>query len=224
MKNLYGDQLTGLGNGCGVDIASQRADWLDQAACEFLHWLFEGGITPFAMDVGCGLGGQAFRMALTGADVLGIDVAQIASELRKQHPKITYLTQSVTDFPFVNGKKFQAPLDVVVMQRMIHYLRPSQATDVMRALRCMIRPGGRLFISASGLGSELGNDYPDKGKPWSERFCLLDEPMAKKHGIHAPVCLYEAVDLEKLVVDSGFRILSSEISKFGNIKVSAKQT
>ena len=221
MRNLYGDQLIGLGNGCGVDIASQRADWLDQAACEYLQELFEAGSTPLALDAGCGLGGQAYRMASAGANVLGVDMTQ--AEFRCQHDSITYFSQNVTEFPVIGNRGYVSDLDVVVMQRMIHYVRPLKAREVMRAVYYMLKPGGQLFISASGLGSELGSDYLDRSKSWDERFCLLDEPMAKKHGIHAPVCLYETVDLEKLVVDSGFRILSSETSQFGNIKVSAKR-
>lgn len=213
------DDLTGFANGYGADIAIQRADMLDQAACEYLQELYEAGLTPMALDAGCGLGGQAHRMASAGARVLGVDIAEQAC--RKQHDSILYHVQSVTDFPKIGERTRASEFDVVVMQRMIHYLHPIFANDVIKTVFCMIKPGGRFFVSASGLGSELGNGYLQT--EWAERFSKLELQMAKKHDIQVPVCLYELKDLVSLVRQNGFTILSADISPFGNIKVSAKK-
>lgn len=221
--NIYNDHPTCVTNGFGVDIASQRSDRLDQDACEYIQELFDTGMTPLAVDAGCGLGGLACRMASAGASVFAIDKATIDPALRKQHRNVVYVTQSVEDFPLVNLKLFNENLDVVVAQRMIHYLRPKPARQFIRNMATMLKPGGLAFVSASGMNSELGNDYPDIDKPWIERFSVLSEPMAVKHGIYPPVCLYFPNDLITLLTDSGFEILYSETSPFGNVKVSAKK-
>lgn len=216
--NLYGDRLIGVTESCGVDVASQRADWLDQAACEYLQELFESGITPLALDAGCGLGGQAYRMASAGACVIGVDKFQIP---RSPRENVSFFTQSVEEFPVIGNDRFVSAMDVVVMQRMIHYLQPTDAMELVRAVYSMLKPGGRFYVSASGLESELGDSYPDRDKLWINRFSRISNLMAEKHRILVPVCLYNANDLAELVANSGFEILSSQVSPFGNVKVSA---
>ena len=79
-------------------------------------------------------------------------------------------------------------------------------------------PGARLFISASGMQSELADGYPHAGNPVEERFALLAPAMQAKHGVREPVCLYAKDELERLVLAQGFTAIRTWTSPFGNVK------
>jgi hypothetical protein len=79
-------------------------------------------------------------------------------------------------------------------------------------------PGGSLFISASGMGSELSNNYRGSTKSRDERFDYLSDDMQEKHGIKEPVCLYSPDELKALFIDAGFILEKIWESSFGNVK------
>jgi hypothetical protein len=79
-----------------------------------------------------------------------------------------------------------------------------------------------LFISVSGIESELGNGYEDKDKPIQYRFCQLSRKMRNKHKILLPVCLYNINEFEGLLIKCKYKIEDIYQSDFGNIKAIAK--
>jgi hypothetical protein len=81
--------------------------------------------------------------------------------------------------------------------------------------------GSRLYLSASGLDSELGNGYTHRSSSLAARFYCLATEMADKHGIIAPVCLYRLEDLKGLCGEAGYSVVEAGLSAFGNIKVVA---
>ena len=109
----------------------------------------------------------------------------------------------------------------ITCQRAIHYLPRDVALGVLRQLRLLLRTDGALFISCSGLGSELGTGYPGEHVPVSERFDCLASEMADKHSIKHPVCLYTEDEFQTLLEEAGFRISKIYASAFGNLKVIA---
>lgn len=112
--------------------------------------------------------------------------------------------------------------DVITCQRMIHYIPYDQALRVVRGLRKALCPDGHIYISASGIHSELGDDYHAAFAPVEQRFVPLSPPMAAKHGISGNVCLYSVADIAMLVETAGLRIKTAFASPFGNVKVVAQ--
>jgi len=109
---------------------------------------------------------------------------------------------------------------VIVAQRFIHYLPFSEAVDVVKLFKSALLPDGKLYLSASGLQSELGRNY-NGAIALASRFSELWQPMADKHGIHGKVCLYEEEDMRTLLQASGMSAEKVYTSPFGNIKVIA---
>jgi hypothetical protein len=107
---------------------------------------------------------------------------------------------------------------VAYSQRFIHYLRFQEAARLLATLASRLCPGARLFISASGMQSELSEGYPHAGNPLEERFALLASAMQAKHGVREPVCLYTKDELERLVLAQGFTAIRTWASPFGNVK------
>lgn len=219
--NLYGDRRVATISGNGVDVASQRADDLDLMAVEYIQSV-AGQKAVFALDVGCGHGGQTARMAKAGASVIAMDSQDYRVEIAKSLAREGI--KSGQCFFFRAGVEAQpviGPVDVVMCQRMIHYLDHQAAGIALAWLHSLSVSGGRMFLSASGLGSELGDGYPAKDLPVDRRFAQLSPEMADKHAILPPVCLYRPEELAELATKAGWVVEKVFTSPFGNVKLVA---
>jgi SAM-dependent methyltransferase len=214
------------GDGHGIDVASQRADDLDERCLTFLEGRCARGDNehPTALDLACGRGGQALRMAACGARVTavdqydhGADLQRAAAARRVGQPPV-FASADVRALPEALPG---APFDAIVCQRALHYLPYGEAVTAVRSWVRYLKPGGRLFLSASGLTSELGQGYAHGDRPVTERFAPLAPAMAERHDIRAPVCLYEASDLVALLHVAGFGVAEVFRSPFGNVKAVA---
>lgn len=208
--NLYGDTLVPAGFH-GADIASQRADDLDQFCLADI-----GERVPFCLDLGCGQGGQSLRMAEMGAKVLAVDSAMSFTCV---HPNIEFECADALDFV----QRSYLSFDVVSCQRMIHYLPASGARSLVEGLFNRLKSRGSLYLSASGIKSELSDGYFHRNLDWEARFCMLSSEMAVNHNIMAPVCLYSESDMQNLLAEAGFTEISVFSSAFGNIKAKARK-
>ncbi len=217
--NLYGDELTVLSANKGADIATQRADDLDQASVAYA----QERPGALVLDLACGAGGQARRLLDAGAEVVGLDFPDLAMAFVKH-------TQSRAQFVGMNManleawflKDYAGAFTQITCQRAIHYLPRKQALQVLVQLRGLLSPGGALFISCSGLRSELGEGYEGQAFPPETRFHTLAAAMAEKHSIKQPVCLYTEEEFQALLEEAGFRITTIYASAFGNIKTIAQ--
>lgn len=216
-KNCYGDSLD-IGNaGHGVDIATQRRDDLDNIClAQIAQVAARETASIFAADVGCGQGSMAYAMASLGANVVAVDKENL---LTFHHNNITHVVDDMREALAKYNEKFH----VILCQRTIHYLPYTEAEKTLRSMRQALHPEGILYLSASGLDSELGNDYPAKERRVQYRFCHLEGSMARKHQILAPVCLYRQQELRILVSDAGLNVAVSWVSPFGNIKLVASR-
>lgn len=220
--NRYGDKRVATSTGHGVDIASQRADDLDLLAVDFVRMQRDAVV----LDAGCGHGGQAARLAKAGAmHVTALDIEdykpQVLDSMRREGigHGFSFFQASVEGEP----AHVQGPFDAIMCQRMIHYLRYRAAVNAVTWFHRITKKGGRLFISASGMDSELGNGYAGRDCPLSERFSRLEASMAEKHAIYPPVCLYRQDELELVVKTGGWTVEKAFLSSFGNVKIVARK-
>lgn len=220
--NIYGDTPKFLADGHGADISSQRADDLDLLAVEFIHKRHAAGSQSYCIDVACGEGGQAIRMAQAGAVVLGVDIMdgkRLAENIERLglQDKVKFLQEDMRHL----SRFGVANANLIICQRAIHYLPFDQAVDVVSQMKCLLAPGGLLYLSASGMLSELGDGYLDRDAPLQKRYGNLSPQMQAKHGIHGPVCLYLETDIEDLISQAGLVSTKVFSSAFGNIKAVA---
>jgi SAM-dependent methyltransferase len=218
---VYGDRQLTTGLGYGIDVATQREDYLDGSAIRRIKSLIgqPRGTAVRALDAACAAGGQARRMARAGAVVTAVDLHDYGADLLNAAAK-----EGLGGIEFVQADLRHADLyrqlgqfDVIIAQRFIHYLPFPEAVDVVKLFKSALFPDGKLYLSASGLGSELGRNY-NGANARSDRFSELWQPMANKHGIHGKVCLYEEEDMKALLEASGMDAETVYASPFGNIK------
>lgn len=227
--NLYGDSRSPTISNFGADIAMQRADDLDKMAIDRVSFmgaeLKQLGQAPRALDIGSASGGQALRMADAGATVTALDVDDYAREILSAArqagwaDRCSFLQRDISKFKVADNLE---SFHVIVCQRMIHYVPYATALEIVADLRRALTEDGRLYISASGLHSELGNGYSERSKPVPQRYGVLSDEMSSRHAIKGPVCLYSLADLARLLEDAGMRAEQVFASPFGNIKAVAR--
>jgi SAM-dependent methyltransferase len=202
----------------GADIAAQ---WVDELDLETLRFVVSPKISKrVALDLGCGLGVQGIRLAVLGCKSVLYDVVDIGERIEriKQALGIQNLEFRQIDLRQATPEDFPADIGVIYSQRFIHHLRFDEASHLLRMLASRLCPKARLFVSASGLGSELGAGYTDSGVAVEHRFAPLASEMQVKHEIREPVCLYALEELERLVLAHGFATIRTWTTPFGNVK------
>lgn len=211
--NKYGDKLV-ENEGRGSDIASQRVDDLDTFALEFAKDRLVLGDDVHALDAGCGRCGMANRFAALGLSVDAVDAQDFADHAQQG---VTFHQADLNGFLATAAGSY----DLILCQRTIHYLPHAAASDALRGFFEHLKPTGRLYLSASGMSSELSQGYVVGTLPPNERFGQLSEQMREKHGIRDEVCLYRLSELEEALEAAGFQILQGFESEFGNVKIEA---
>lgn len=201
----------------GGDISSQRIDDLDREA---LRDALARDEVLKAIDLGCGLGAQAFRFSMVGAEVTLVDIVDIQDRVDAMNGlfDIGRLDFVNKDARSLEDGDLPDRLDLIYSQRFIHYLRWDEAVSLFEWLGRRADSNARVYLSASGLQSELGDGYPDGDQPVETRFAKLSPSMAEKHGIYKAVCLYRPADLRRLFEETGFDVVRIYTSAFGNVK------
>lgn len=216
--NRYGDEVVETTGRHGADISSQRLGALDEAALR--HILDMRDTSATAIDIGCGLGAQGVRFGLLGVETTLVDVLDIS-------PRIDVLREAfeICELHFVNkdadrltAHDLPDRIGTVYSQRFIHYLRFDDAAELLGHIVERMIPDGRVFLSASGLHTELGDGYTHRERPLEDRYAKLDPAMREKHDIRDRICLYTTEDMERLLVASGIEPVRIRRSEFGNIK------
>lgn len=219
--NQWGDEEIETTGTHGSDISSQRIDGLDEKSLRFALDLREEEAT--AVDIGSGLGAQGFRFSTLGVDTTLIDRLDIEDRVGMldglfEIGDIEFVQKDVRDLMPVD---FPDNLKLAYSQRFIHYLRWGEAKELLELLAEQLDQDGMLFLSASGLNTELGDGYPDREKPPEDRYSSLASDMAEKHGIYPEVCLYSTADMERILTETGFRVRDISTAGFGNVKAVA---
>lgn len=215
-ENLYGDDLDRAEGGYGAEIARQRMDALDRAALAYALDLGGGA----AVDLGAGEGIQALRFAALGLHTVAIDVRPRARTLFGEAAleSILPLRYLELDARLLREEHLPGRVDVAYSQRFIHHLPFDEARRVLALLRARMPEGARLFLSASGLGSELAEGYAAATAPLARRYAPLSATVQSKHHLEGPVCLYAPEELGALARAAGFAAVRVERSAFGNVK------
>ena len=221
--NLYGDSLLKTTGQHGADISGQRIDDLDK---ENIKYVLDGHNLK-GLDVGCGYGFHSIRLSLLNANMYLIDLIDISKYVENLNNMINFhfpVKYKRLDINELQPEDIPDDLDFLYSQRFIHYLTFEKALHFLKVVSKKMKPNGRIFISASGINSELSNNYPHKEIEVRKRFCKLSSLMGEKHNILEPVCLYSKDDMCLLLNFSHFKPVKIWESDFGNIKAIAENT
>jgi ubiquinone/menaquinone biosynthesis C-methylase UbiE len=126
-----------------------------------------------ALDVGCGDGMLACRLAARCRDVIGIDrdsrMIQMARERGQDIPNVGFLSADFLTYPFE-----EASFDFVASNTALHHMNFEDAIEAMARL---LRPGGRLAIVGLARNASR-NDWLDGASALP-----LNWALAAAHGV-----------------------------------------
>ena len=195
------------------------ADELEQLILQEIARRVRVSAAPQVLDLPAGDGRHAAAMARLGAQVLAADQAGREASVRGRA-----LAEGLADqVDFLacelgGGRLPEGPFDLVFCHHGIHRLPYPEARQVVRALLRSLRIGGKLFISAYGLHSALGEGYADYEQEVEQRFAHLAPAQARCYNIDGPVCLYTERNLVTLLFEAGGSVLRSFTSTHGTVK------
>lgn len=131
------------------------------------------------LDLGCGLGGDAFRLAALGAgEVVGVDAAPdmvaVAEERRREagEEAITFTVGDARDTPVLGHGDF----DLVWTRDSLSYVPVENTGAVWARLITSLRPDGRLLLTDYGRGASPANqDFTDQMAAWGAHLRTFNE-------------------------------------------------
>ena len=98
------------------------------------------------LDVGCGTGYLASRIAEAGARVLGIDISpEMVQRARRSYPGLEFQIADAASF------RFSDPFDAVFSNAALHWVQDPEAA--VECIQQALRPGGRLVAELGGMGN-----------------------------------------------------------------------
>lgn len=129
------------------DAASRRFETIDRHVA-WIHQAILGGRTAKILDLGCGPGLYASRLARLGHTCVGIDfspasIAYAREQARAEGLPITYLERDLRRAAFGQGYDL-----VMLIYGEINPFRRTEAAAILSKARQALIPGGRLLLEA----------------------------------------------------------------------------
>jgi trans-aconitate methyltransferase len=107
-----------------------------------------GRTRPLLLDLGCGPGSLAARLAarVPDADIVAVDMDPLLLELGRTHHAgaARYVDAVVGEDDWTDALELDRPLDAAVSTTALHYLPEPTLLDTYRCLGHLLRPGGVL--------------------------------------------------------------------------------
>jgi SAM-dependent methyltransferase len=101
------------------------------------------GAAGSVLDVGCGTGALARRLASAGYEVTGVDPSEgMLHVMRERSPEIRAVQASGTELPF-DSDRFDVVLSVAAFH---HIAEPGAVRATLAEMARVARPGGRILI------------------------------------------------------------------------------
>jgi SAM-dependent methyltransferase len=134
-----------------TELASRRFEIID----EIVGWIDSrlGLSGKRICDLGCGPGLYTQRFAAMGADVSGVDFSARSLEYARLKAKEDKQSISYTQADYLSDG-LPVGFDIVTLiYTDFSVLSPSQRARLLRRIRKMLNPGGRLVMDVAGMGS-----------------------------------------------------------------------
>lgn len=184
------------------------------------------GLEPGArvLDAGCGFGRFAAALAEHGCDAVGVDISPAAiAEAERRCPGPAYLIADLTE-PLPEGI---GPFDALlsVYSSFGYGATVEEDMAMLGAFRRALKPGGRLAMQLSDLERSRFRLRTDEGVVVRETNGVtetldVDFSTGMLHvryvlngdAVDSRIRMYEAEDLERMVVDAGFH----DVERYGD--------
>jgi SAM-dependent methyltransferase len=156
------------------DLASRRTEWINRQVA-WIHKDLFGGQPATVLDLGCGPGFYAHRLAVLGHRCHGIDFGPASIEYAQHHnPDKSRCTFTLGD---IREVAFGGPYGVaMILYGELDVFAPAEALEILRKAQASLGSQGRLIVEAhtSRVVEELGRGEPSEQR--SEGGLFSDRP------------------------------------------------
>ncbi|MFI6680062.1 class I SAM-dependent methyltransferase [Kribbella sp. NPDC050470] len=111
------------------------------------------------VDLGCGEGGLAVRLAAGGAEVIAVDASEQMLAAAERHPAVRYVRADLADFDLPSGS-----VDLVVSSLVLHYVE--DFVGLVGRVTQWLTPGGSFVFSI---------EHPVVTAPLTAADCVVDD-------------------------------------------------
>lgn len=111
--------------------------------------------------------------------------------------------------------------DLVMSCHSISFVENLRARCFLNALRCSVKVGGMILISAFGKYSSLADYYPDPDAAISSRFSSLVPDSPFDLAPETRICLYSERELCTTLIEAGWNVIRSSTTTENNVLAAA---
>lgn len=204
----------------GIQITSTRVGKLEK---ELIKYTLDLPKSAMGLDLGAGNGFISILMSLLQKNIyfydLKIDFKLKVFKKLFVSKKLHLKKKNLKNIDYID---FPKNIDFVYSGRFLHYLEYFEAEDLLKKISKNMKSGAKIFITVSGLNSDIGINYDCADKNIKERYCLLSKSNQSRFKIKEKVTLYKKEELESLMSEY-FEIEKIWESDFKNIFIIAKK-
>lgn len=180
------------------DAASRRLPIID-GQVGWIHTDVLRQVPSRILDLGCGPGLYANRLARAGHTCTGIDFspASVAYARETAAPKTTFIEGDLRSTPFGDGYDL-----IMLLFGEFNVFRPADVREILRRAASALAPGGRLLLEVSthasikAIGNAAGAWDTRHAGLWSDRPYLCLEESFWDEAAQAATTRYYVVDIE----------------------------
>ena len=128
-----------------ANAAGYSEDWLNQPAPSDMYALLERYFVKrgATADIGCGNGRDAAWLAAQGFPVTGYDGSpELLAQAQALFPDVTFRPATLPGLSEISDR-----YDNVLCETVIMHLPASDIPEAVASLRCILKPGGVLYLS-----------------------------------------------------------------------------
>lgn len=116
-----------------------------------------GAFTGTVLDAGCGTGENALYVASLGLPVVGVDVAETALAVAREHAAERGLDAEFVALDAFELEKLERQFDTVLDSGLLHTFDSAEKAAYARSLAAVTKPGGKLYVLCfSDAGPDTG--------------------------------------------------------------------
>jgi len=180
------------------DAASRRFSIID-GQVGWIHTDLLRATPSRVLDLGCGPGLYANRLARAGHSCTGVDFspASVAYARESAEPAATFIEGDIRTTPYGDGYDL-----VMLLYGEFNVFRPADAAAILRRAAAALLPGGQLLLEVSThasirqIGTGGSNWYTQRQGLWSDRPYLCLEESFWDETAQAATNRYHIVDIE----------------------------
>ncbi len=201
----------------GIDIAKGRVDDLDKEVIKFAL-NYKG--KKVVVDIGSGESRLSAILAILGWNVWMYDIEnndKYCATLERVvgEGKVHCIQKDIRE---IGHKDLPEDIVIVISQRTLHHIENIEAKNILQKIYSKMIPGGKMFISISGIDSKLALGYQCTESSVESRFCGVGDVGKSVYSIEGNVCLYKQQEVVDMIEEIGLTTDIIYKSTFGNIK------